>query len=293
MLPFLLAAAVAAPVLPADVDTIPEAIAHDYCAAPLDLDPAALMAAREEADDAAERARLAVVAAGLQIAAAQPSAARCRRAFDRGARAHARARRRVERQRGPPRWDASGPEAVVAVRRAIAEQSHEDQVARLTFLARPADDSAPGPDLWFARVAYARAQAVDEASYTLISEAFAEHGWLDAARFGERTAHRAWLLVQHADDHPDFQAAVLDAMTPLLERGEVSRRDYANLFDRVALAHDRPQRYGTEPVWTCQEDGLHLAPVEDPDGLAERRAAMGLEPVEDALARMSRQVCGR
>jgi hypothetical protein len=82
-------------------------------------------------------------------------------------------------------------------------------------------------------------------------------------------------------------------MTPYLENHGVSKSNYAYLFDRVAINHDRKQRYGTQPIWECKDNGLELAPLEDPDSVNERRAAFDMGPVEESLAAMSRSVCGK
>ena len=77
-----------------------------------------------------------------------------------------------------------------------------------------------------------------------------------------------------------------------LATGGVSKKNYAYLWDRVAVNHDREQRYGTQPDWDCKDGKLELRPVEDPDNLDARRTEMGLGPVEQALAQMAANVCG-
>lgn len=49
----------------------------------------------------------------------------------------------------------------------------------------------------------------------------------------------------------------------------------------------RPQVYGTQYGMT--EAGFGPHPVEDPDGLDERRAAVGLQPMADYDAEMRRR----
>jgi hypothetical protein len=50
----------------------------------------------------------------------------------------------------------------------------------------------------------------------------------------------AWLLVQHADGEPEFQAAVLEGLNPLLASGEVSQREFAVVTDRVLRNQGKP-----------------------------------------------------
>ena len=82
-------------------------------------------------------------------------------------------------------------------------------------------------------------------------------------------------------------------MEPYLEPGGVLKRNYAYLWDRVAVNSDRKQRYGTQPTWECTPEGkLTLKPLEDPENVNARRAAMGLGTGEDGLAGMAKSVCG-
>jgi len=115
-------------------------------------------------------------------------------------------------------------------------------------------------------------------------------GWLEVSSAGAAAAPQA-----PADWRPDLQPAVLrlglhardvDVQERVLEivgseerlQGESStRRDYARLVDRVAVNRGRPQRFGTQR-WIDGEC-TRLFELEDPDTLAERRAAFGLSPL--------------
>ena len=101
-------------------------------------------------------------------------------------------------------------------------------------------------------------------------------GFPAAAAVGTDGSNAAFLLVQHASD-ATLQAEALAAMEPLLAKAEVSRADYALLFDRVQLAQGRPQRYGSQ--FSTREGSNVLDPVEDPQGLDARRAAVDLPPL--------------
>jgi hypothetical protein len=95
-------------------------------------------------------------------------------------------------------------------------------------------------------------------------------GWPSKTQVGEDGAHAAWLLVQHADLDPDFAKRALGLMEPLVKPGEVDARDYAYLYDRVAVHDHRPQRFGTQ-----FKDG-YPDPIEDEAHVDERRVAIGL-----------------
>ena len=99
-----------------------------------------------------------------------------------------------------------------------------------------------------------------------------EHGWPGRSLVGDDGASAAWLLVQHADDDPEFQARALILMQAAVASGEADGSELAFLVDRVRVARGEPQMYGTQ----CRADGSPQ-PIEDPERLEERRAAAGLE----------------
>jgi hypothetical protein len=74
----------------------------------------------------------------------------------------------------------------------------------------------------------------------------AANGWYTIPVNGARASSSAWLMAQHADRDRDFQRHVLALMEPMVATGEVSRNNYAYLWDRVAVGENRPQRYGTQ-----------------------------------------------
>lgn len=113
------------------------------------------------------------------------------------------------------------------------------------------------------------------------------HGWLNISKFGKETDSQAWLLVQHADDDPRFQAAVLFFLEQLYPKGETDIKHYAYLYDRVALKHPSlglKQKYGTQ--YLVKEGKVILKPYEGSIQEVEtRRKEMGLEPLELYLNR--------
>jgi hypothetical protein len=84
---------------------------------------------------------------------------------------------------------------------------------------------------------------------------------------------------------PPFQRQVLAILEPLAAKGETNPKNYAYLYDRVASSFQNPaerklQRYGTQGQCTGPGTWEPL-PVENPDKLDERRAAIGLPPMAE------------
>lgn len=128
--------------------------------------------------------------------------------------------------------------------------------------------------------------AVDAAHLPQIKRIVAEHDGLpSAAQVGGDGVAAAWLLVQHADRDPAFQAEVLAKLAPQVERGEIAARNMAMLTDRVLIAQGKPQRYGTQLV--ANQGHWEPKPIEDPQQVDARRASVGDMPLSDYLCMVS------
>ena len=116
---------------------------------------------------------------------------------------------------------------------------------------------------------------LDHETTTRMKEVVAKYGWPSKRVVGSDGANAAWLLVQHADAELAFQKECLVKMEPLVKTGEVTGKDYAYLFDRVAVGEGKAQRYGT------QLDGDDFAPIEDSKNVDARRKAMGMSTLAE------------
>ncbi len=73
--------------------------------------------------------------------------------------------------------------------------------------------------------------------------------------------------------------------------GEATLAQVAYLEDRIAFFERRPQRYGTQFDWD-ERGMLSPWPIEDPDGVDARRAAVGLPPLADRIAQVRKSAQG-
>lgn len=233
-----------------------------------------------------------LVKAAIEIAHAAETVEACQDIFNRGqslfSNTLATSRKNLAGEGG---FDPSSDPEILNTQTDITRLWREDQSARGALLGLSTKDRS-GSAFWAQRLATAHAIRIDTASLPAIRRHAQTYGWIDRKRFGHKVSAHAWILVQHADDNPDFQAQMLAAMEPYLSRGEVSKKNYAYLWDRVAVNTGRKQRYGTQPTWQCDDSGkMALKPLEDPENVNARRADMGLGTVEDGLAEMEASVC--
>jgi len=193
-----------------------------------------------------------------------------------------RSRPGLDALRPQPDWNALRAEAEAleaaqaarrdpALREELLRRAEADQVARRAVF---------GTDGSMDDAARARMAAVDRENTAWLKQVLDSRGWPDSDLVGHDGAKAAWMLVQHADHDPAFQRAALARMQPAVDAGRAERSDFALLTDRVLLAQGQPQRYGTQ-FQTDAGGVMRLRPVENPDGLEARRAAVGLPSMAD------------
>jgi hypothetical protein len=165
------------------------------------------------------------------------------------------------------------------LRAELLARRDEDQRVRHLISRPPGDGPVRVPDdvarEW---------RRVDEDNTACLAELVTRRGWPGHSSVGEDGAHAAWLLAQHADRRPELQQVFLEAMRGAVKTGEASPADLAYLEDRVRVNAGRPQLYGTQFVGIGEEFGP--APIEEPHGLDQRRASVGLQPFSDYEAHM-------
>jgi len=125
---------------------------------------------------------------------------------------------------------------------------------------------------------------IDTANTEWLNDLVDARGWPGRSLVGEDGAKAAWLLAQHADQSRDLQRKFLDLLRGAVATGEAAGFDLAYLEDRVRVADGRPQLYGTQ--FQGLGEDLAPCPIEDPDGLDERRAAVGLPPFAEYEAQI-------
>jgi hypothetical protein len=156
------------------------------------------------------------------------------------------------------------------LRKELLDRVQKDQAARQAFI-----DGDNKPEAWKQRI-----DPIDHENTAWLKQIVAARGWPGNSLVGEDGANAAWLLVQHADADPAFQAQALSLMEPAVAKHDASPSDFALLTDRVLLAQDKQQRYGTQ--FQTGDDGvMRLRPTEDTAGLDARRRAIGLPSMDE------------
>ena len=131
-------------------------------------------------------------------------------------------------------------------------------------------------------------QAVHEANARELETIIAEMGWPNSQIAGEDGAEAAWLIAQHAIGLPKFQRKCLELLKAAVSAGSAPAWQMAMMLDRIRSFEGSPQVYGTSFDWD-DSGQLSPRPIEAPEGVSQRRAEVGLEPLEAATAKLRRR----
>ncbi len=106
-----------------------------------------------------------------------------------------------------------------------------------------------------------------------------KYGWIGPDEVGEEGSSTLFLVIQHSDQKT--QEKYLPMMREAVKKGNAFASDLALLEDRVALGQGKKQIYGSQ-MNQDQETGKYtVSPIEDEANVNKRRAAVGLEPIEE------------
>jgi hypothetical protein len=187
------------------------------------------------------------------------------------------------------------PEWPALVRRSTLASTTRDSVLRRELMAlaeadqrgRKGIDSVlrvygvPSPQ---ADSAFARMAAVDAPVQARLRTIVAERGWPGRKLVGDDAAHAAWLIAQHMEVAE--QRRLLPLLQAAVRRGDARAADAALLEDRVGTDGGGLQRYGSQLKPPKPGEPPELYPIDKPECVDRRRAAVKLAPLASYLERM-------
>ena len=178
-------------------------------------------------------------------------------------------------------WDSLD---AAGVRRKLGDIVALDQFVRRWMMSYPRENEFDARQTEaFQEQIRIRWQDIDSKNTAELKALLEVHGWPVISRFGEMADGDAWLLVQHADHDRDFQRETLYLLETLMLEGETSPTNFAYLYDRVAAAERRPQRFGTQYHCVSREGGLTVGELEDEENVDSLRASVGLSSLDEYL----------
>ncbi len=118
------------------------------------------------------------------------------------------------------------------------------------------------------------ARNIDSRNTQRLKQIIEEFGWPNCDVVGKEGVSAALLIVQHSDRDINFQKRMLPKIKNAFNSGDISGQDLALLVDRVLIAADEMQIYGSQ-IEIVNGDVIVL-PVSEPEDLDIRRKKLGL-----------------
>ena len=121
----------------------------------------------------------------------------------------------------------------------------------------------------------------------ILKKILTANGYPTIEKVGVDASHHFFALIQHSDSDPVFQSSLLPVLKKLARKGEIQKKNYAFLYDRVQRNTGKKQLYGTQLSFDSNGnlfDSLNkmIIPrdLAAPAKVDKRRKKMGLEPLE-------------
>ncbi|OKS88411.1 DUF6624 domain-containing protein [Mucilaginibacter polytrichastri] len=127
-------------------------------------------------------------------------------------------------------------------------------------------------DLW------AAINSKDSVNLIKVEAILDQYGWLGPDIIGRAGNMTLFLVIQHADK--DTRTKYLPMMREAVKKGQAEAPDLALMEDRAALEAGNKQLYGSQIGQDTKTGKYYIDPIEDEPNVNNRRAAVGLAPLE-------------
>lgn len=128
------------------------------------------------------------------------------------------------------------------------------------------------------RGVWKKIQYQDSINEEVITRLIDERGWLGSDVIGAKGNSTLFLVIQHAP--LETQQKYLPMMREAVKEKKASGSSLALLEDRVNLRTGKKQIYGSQ-IGSLPDGTKYVQALEDPAGVDERRASVGLGPLND------------
>lgn len=118
----------------------------------------------------------------------------------------------------------------------------------------------------------------DSVDLVKVEKIIQQYGWLGPDDVGGKASLAIFLVIQHSDSLT--QVTYLPMMREAVKKGKAKAEHLALLEDRVLCEQGKPQLYGSQ-VKTNAKGKSEFFPIADEPDVDKRRAAVGLEPLEE------------
>lgn len=125
--------------------------------------------------------------------------------------------------------------------------------------------------------------AEDSANQQKVKHILDTRGWLGPDVVGGKGSLTLFLVIQHADSAT--QQKYLPLLRQAVQEGKAQPSHFALMEDRTRVRRGEKQLYGSQLKTDPATGKYILEPIEDEPNVNKRRAAIGMEPLEQYLKR--------
>ena len=122
-------------------------------------------------------------------------------------------------------------------------------------------------------------QYYDSINLVKVKKIIDSYGWLGPDQVGEEGASTLFLVIQHADSLT--QVTYAPKMREAVKKGKARPQNLALLEDRILTTQGKEQIYGSQVRRNQQTGKFEFFPIKDEVNVNKRRAAVGLQPLEE------------
>lgn len=128
-------------------------------------------------------------------------------------------------------------------------------------------------------------ETINRRNQVWLDSVVAKQGWPSISVVGEEGCINAWLIVQHADNYPEYQKKYLELVKKLIKTNDIPLSNFAYLQDRILINECKPQIYGTQYSAIYAEDGsiksIEFKPINGSKLVDKRRRYMNMVSLEE------------
>jgi hypothetical protein len=134
-----------------------------------------------------------------------------------------------------------------------------------------------------AQALYSKMRIIDSINLLKVSGFIKDHGWRGADEVGVEGNEALFLVIQHSNTKT--QEKYLPILREAVSKQQARPQSLALMEDRVSVAKNGYQIYGSQLLWDNSSGHYILSPIKDEKNVNVRRKEVGLEPLEVYLKR--------
>lgn len=126
---------------------------------------------------------------------------------------------------------------------------------------------------------YSNMHIADSSNLIQVESIIQKYGWLGYNEIGDQANTTLFMVIQHSDQAT--QEKYLPLLKEAVKNGNAKAGNLALLEVRLALKQGKMQNYGSQILWSITDNKYIILPLDDPDNVDKRRAAVGLQPLSE------------